>query len=63
VHKKCGVIFECLIQNPQGSFWLGKNDAISLVNEGKLHAVIVHLKNGKCYLRPEHGANPFEVII
>jgi hypothetical protein len=63
VHKKNGVIFECLVQDPRGSFWLRKEDAISLVNEGGLHAIIVHLKNGTCYLRPEHGAKPFELII
>ena len=63
VHKKRGVVFEYLVRKPREDFWLHKENAISLANEGKLRAVIVHLKNGTCYLRPERDAKPFESII
>lgn len=62
VHKKRGVIFEYLVQNPRESVWLQKNEAISLANEGKLHAIVVHLKHGGIYLRPEYGRHAFIVI-
>jgi len=61
VHKKRGIIFEYFVQNLQGGVWLKKEEAISLAQEGKLHAIVVHLKNGSAYLRPEHGAKPFEL--
>ena len=62
VHKKRGVIFEYLVQKPKGSIWLKKEEATSLANEERLHAIVVHLKNGRTYLRPEYGTKPFEVI-
>jgi hypothetical protein len=62
VHKKRGVIFEYLVQKPTKRTWLKKDDATSLANEGRLHATVVHLKNGGTYLRPEYGAKPFELI-
>jgi hypothetical protein len=62
VHKRRGVIFEYFVQKPKGSVWLKKDEAISLANEGRLHAIIVHLKNGGIYLRPEYGTRPFELI-
>ena len=62
VHKKRGIIFEYFVQKSQRSLWLKKEEAISLGHEGKLHAIIVHLKNGTTYLRPEHGTKPFELI-
>ncbi len=30
-----------------------------LALEGRLHATIVHLKNGTMYLRPEYGSHAF----
>lgn len=62
VHKKRGIIFEYFIQKLKGSIWLNKEETISLANEERLHAIVVHLKNGGTYLRPEYGTKPFEII-
>jgi hypothetical protein len=45
----------------QGDVWLKKSEAIALAEQGRLHAVIVHMKNGGAYLRPERGTKPFEL--
>ena len=37
--------------------------SILLAKEGRLHVIIVHLKNGKQYLRPEYQAKRFEELI
>jgi hypothetical protein len=42
--------------------WVTKMDAMKLAVEGRLHAVIVHLKNGTHYLRPEYKQKPFETV-
>ena len=63
VHRKRGVIYEYRIDQDGKEAWLTKNDAILLAEEGKLHAVIVHLRNGSCYLRPEYHAQPFSLLI
>jgi hypothetical protein len=62
VHKKRGVIVEYLIQSGDKSIWLSKQEAITLTMEGRLHAILVHLKNGHHYLRPEHGQQGFTII-
>ena len=62
VHKKRGVITEYLVCVNRESIWLPKQDAIKWAMEGKLHAILVHLKNGNHYLRPEHGQHSFVVI-
>lgn len=62
VHKRRGVICEYCIRKPTESVWLKKDSALALANEGRLHTVIVHVKNGSAYLRPEHSAKPFELI-
>lgn len=62
VHKKRGVIFEYFVQTPKDSVWFKKEDAISLADQGKLHAIVVHLKQGGAYLRPEYGAKPFPIL-
>jgi len=62
VHKKRGVIFEYCIRISKGCIWLQKTEAIALASEGRLHASIVHLKNGTAYLRPEYNAKPFELL-
>ncbi len=62
VHKKRGVITEYLIMRRNGPVWFSKQDAIQLAIEGRLHAIVVHLKTGTAYLRPEFGADPFELI-
>lgn len=62
VHKKRGIIYEYLIKKGKKSEWIAKVDAIELAEEGRLHAVVVHLKNNRAYLRPEYGAKPFQLI-
>jgi hypothetical protein len=62
VHKQRGTIFEYYVRNQHESVWVKKEEAIALATEGRLHAVVVHLKTGTTYLRPEHGAKPFELI-
>lgn len=63
VHKKRGVITEYLICTNSESIWLLKQDAIKWTIEGKLHAVLVHMKNGNYYLRPEYGQHGFVIVI
>lgn len=62
VHKKRGVIFEYCIHKTKECSWVQKAEAIALASEGRLHATIVHLKNGVTYLRPEYGAKPFQLV-
>lgn len=61
VHKKQGIITEYLIAMKKG-IWIPKNEALRLAKESRLHAVIVHLKNGTYYLRPEYKQKPFETV-
>jgi hypothetical protein len=61
VHKKRGTITEYLIAMKK-EIWVPKMDALKLAMEGRLHAVIVHLKNGTYYLRPEYKQKPFETV-
>ena len=63
VHKKRGVITEYLINKGGTSDWIYKVEALQLAAEYRLHAIIVHLKNGTNYLRPEYGAKPFTIIV
>lgn len=62
VHKKCGVITEYLINKEGKKSWVEKEKALKLAENGRLHATMVHLKNGTTYLRPEHGNQPFARI-
>lgn len=62
VHKKRKVITEYLVCINKKSTWLSKQDAIKWTMEGKLHAILVHMKNGNHYLRPEHGQHSFVVV-
>ena len=62
VHKKRSVITEYLVCINQESIWLPKQEAIKWTLEGKLHAILVHMKNGNHYLRPEHGQHSFVAI-
>lgn len=62
VHKKRGVITEYLVRINEKSLWLPKQDAINWAKEGKLRAIVVHMKNGNHYLRPEHGQHSFVII-
>lgn len=62
VHKKCGVISEYLVKKPEKWAWITKEQALGLAKEGRLHVVVVHLKNGTQYLRPEYRTKPFAVL-
>ncbi len=62
VHKTKGTITEYFVKKSDESVWLSKNDAISLTNKGRLHAIVVHLKNGSNYLRPEYSSKPFKLL-
>lgn len=61
VHKKRGIITEYLVKKSEGLIWVSKINALKLAIEGRLHAVVVHLKTGNTYLRPEFGSKPFEL--
>lgn len=61
VHKKRGVITEYLIEKDNGPTWVLKEQALNLALEGKLHATVVHMKNGRLFLRPEFGSKAFEL--
>jgi len=63
VHKKRGVIIEFLIANNDGLTWVSKEQALKLALEGRLHAILVHAKNGGLFLRPEYGSKPFELVL
>ena len=62
VHRKRGVIYEYCMNTNKVNSWIAKDDAIELVKQNKLHAILVHLKNGTIYLRSEHGTKPFLTI-
>ncbi|OGN62053.1 MAG: hypothetical protein A3F40_03450 [Chlamydiae bacterium RIFCSPHIGHO2_12_FULL_27_8] len=62
VHKKHGVITQCLIKKNENSLWVSKEEAVQLAIDGRLHVTLVHLKTGKVYLRPEFGHKPFEKV-
>jgi hypothetical protein len=61
VHKKNGIIVEYSVNKGNKSSWVSKEKAVNLAIAGRLHATIVHLKNGTTYLRPEYGDHPFRV--
>jgi hypothetical protein len=61
VHKKRGVITEYLIEKNDGSTWISKEQGLKLALEGRLHAILVHMKNGRLFLRPEFGSKSFEL--
>ena len=63
VHRRRGVIHEYRINQNGKEIWLTQGDAISLAEEGRLHAVVVHLRNGSAYLRPEYHTKPFSSLI
>ena len=61
VCKKEGVITEYLINKKGKDVWIAKEDALNLANKGRLHATIVHLKNGTIFLRPEYGSSFYRI--
>ena len=62
VHKKRGVITEYLVEKSDGPTWIFKEQALKLALEGRLHATLVHMKNGRLFLRPEFGLKSFELV-
>lgn len=63
VHKKRGVIYEYCVQKNGQDIWLPKSEAVSMAASQQVHAIVVHMKNGSCYLRPECHAPPFSSLI
>jgi hypothetical protein len=61
VHKKHKVITEYLVHKKTDSVWVSKPEALQLALQGRLHAILVHLKTGTLYLRPEFGSHSFAV--
>jgi len=54
-----GIITEYLIDRENKHTLIVKEEALKLAVERRLHATIVHLKNGTIYLRPEYGTPSF----
>ena len=63
VRLKHGVIKEFCIRQQGQDIWVSKQEAIFLANNHHLHAVVVHMKNGNCYLRAEYHAPTFSSLI
>ena len=63
VHKSRGVVSEYLVDKTTEAFWTSKEEAIKLSQEGRLHATVVHRKNGSTFLRPEYHAHALERIV
>ena len=63
VHRKRGVIYEYRVSFDGKESWLSKKDAVALAESGALHAVVVHLHDGSCYLRPEYHAQLFSSMV
>ena len=61
VRKKHNVIIEYLVHKNSGAVWVSKPEALQLALQGKLHVILVHLKTGTLYLRPEFGTHSFVV--
>jgi len=61
VHKKHNVITEYLVHKKSDSVWVSKPEALQLALQGRLHAILVHLKTGTLYLRPEFSSHSFVV--
>ncbi len=53
------IISEFLVGNSKARRWISKQEAITLAEDGKLHAIVVHSKHGT-YLRPEYHNTPFK---
>ena len=43
-------------------YWLLKEAAIAMAQQGHLHAIDVHAKN-RNYLRPEHSSKSFKELL
>lgn len=61
--NKQNVITEFLVgSTKKKSKWISKSEAIVMTEEGRLHAIVVHTKQG-AYLRPAPGTPPFHELI
>lgn len=63
VRMKNKVIQEFCIRQNGNEIWMSKEAAITLAQEGRVHAIIVHRSNGSIYLRPEYHAKPFREMV
>ncbi len=63
VHRKRGVIQEYRIYKDGHEVWMSKQDAITLAQEWKIHAIVVHCSNGNLYLRPEYHGKRFSEMV
>ena len=63
VHKKNGIIYEYRIQKNGEDIWLLKSNAVAMAKSHQLHAIVIHMKNGSCYLRSEYHTQPFSSLI
>lgn len=61
VHKKRGVITEYLVEKNEGPTWVSKEQALKFALEGRLHVTLVHMRDGRIFLRPEFGSKSFEL--
>ena len=60
--NKKHVISEYLIKDSKQEQWCSKDEAITLAEDGRLHATVVHAKQGT-YLRPEFHAKRFRDLV
>ena len=63
VHRKRGVIYEYCVRQNSKDVWLSKQEATSLAQEWRLHAILVHSSNGNLYLRSEYHGKPFRDMV
>jgi hypothetical protein len=61
VHKRRKIIYEYYIER-NGGEWITKETAVALASQNRLRAILVHMKNGSMFLRPEYGTKPFETV-
>jgi len=55
-------ISEYLISDQKQEQWHLKNSAITMAENGRLHAIIVHARTG-AYLRPEYNSKSFKELL
>lgn len=60
--NKKHAISEYLIKDLAQELWYPKDRAISLAEEGRLHAIVIHAKRG-AYLRPKFHSKPFRDLV
>jgi hypothetical protein len=63
IHMKRGVIQEYRICKNGVNSWISKQEAITLAQEWRIHAILVHCSNGTMYLRPEYKEKRFHDLV